>query len=60
MLEGVHKISCYPGVYAILQKLKLNVQNVLKEQFIGMYIHGSLALGDFNPESSDITDSNFD
>lgn len=43
-----------PEVNEILGKLKFEVKEILDEQFIGMYIHGSLALGDFNPESSDI------
>lgn len=38
----------------LIQSLLQEVQKLLQNQFIGFYIHGSLAMGDFNPESSDI------
>jgi hypothetical protein len=44
----------YPEVNAILNILLSDVQDVLGNQFTGMYLHGSLAYGDFNPETSDI------
>ncbi|HKY53968.1 MAG TPA: aminoglycoside adenylyltransferase domain-containing protein, partial [Anaerolineales bacterium] len=31
-----------------------NVKRILKDQFVGMYLYGSLSSGDFNPASSDI------
>ncbi|GEN85240.1 streptomycin 3''-adenylyltransferase [Sporosarcina luteola] len=34
--------------------LKEEIKKILKENFIGFYIHGSLAMGGFNPNSSDI------
>ncbi|AKI97399.1 aminoglycoside adenylyltransferase domain-containing protein [Kosmotoga pacifica] len=54
MLEKADNITPYSDVNTILHKLKSSVKAVLREQFIGMYVHGSLASGDFNPESSDI------
>lgn len=30
------------------------IRDVFLEQFVGMYLHGSLAIGDFNPDTSDI------
>lgn len=54
MLNEMINITPYPEINAIIHRLKLSVLTVLKKQFIGMYIHGSLALGDFIPESSDI------
>ena len=30
------------------------VQAIFRELLVGMYLHGSLASGDFNPQSSDI------
>lgn len=42
------------GVAALLQKLLIAVQAVLEEQFVSLYLHGSLAAGDFNPRRSDI------
>jgi predicted nucleotidyltransferase len=44
----------YPEVNAVLQRLLKEVQAVLDNWFVGLYLHGSLALGDFNPGSSDI------
>jgi predicted nucleotidyltransferase len=47
-------LAAYPDVAAILQELLVEVQAILGEQFIGLYLHGSLAAGDFNPHRSDI------
>jgi hypothetical protein len=44
----------YDDVNAILENLLNDVKEVLGEQFIGMYLYGSLASGDFDPKSSDI------
>jgi len=44
----------HPDVNAILNILLPDVQAILGNQFTGMYLHGSLACGDFNPETSDI------
>lgn len=44
----------YPDVNKILQLLFNRATDVLKTQFVGMYLYGSLSGGDFNPESSDI------
>lgn len=41
-------------MHALLQTLLSGVQAVLGNNLIGLYIHGSLALGDFDPERSDI------
>lgn len=41
-------------VTALLQQLLIAVQAVLNEQFVGLYLTGSLAIGDFNPHRSDI------
>jgi Domain of unknown function (DUF4111)/Nucleotidyltransferase domain len=38
----------------ILSELLEQVQGVLEEEFVGLYLHGSLALGDFNLTTSDI------
>src|SRR5215208_5303582 len=48
------KPTPYRGVNDILNLLLTGVQEILKNQFVGMYLYGSLATGDFNPESSDI------
>jgi predicted nucleotidyltransferase len=46
--------SIFPDVNEVLNLLLANVKEILKDQFIGMYLYGSLSSGDFNPESSDI------
>jgi len=44
----------YPDVNAVLHDLLLGVQDTLGDYFIGMYLGGSLAAGDFDPQRSDI------
>ena len=44
----------YPEVNAVLQALLSGVQDVLGDCFVGMYLYGSLAGGDFCPQRSDI------
>jgi len=44
----------YPDVNETLNILLTETQNVLAEQFVGMYLYGSLSSGDFNPVYSDI------
>jgi predicted nucleotidyltransferase len=44
----------YPEVNAVLQLLLAEVQAVLREQLVGLYVHGSLASGGFQPGRSDI------
>ena len=46
--------STDPEVNAVIAQLCSAVQEVLGEQFVGMYLYGSLALGDFDPHKSDI------
>lgn len=49
-----HAPTPYPDVNEVLNLLLSEARSVLDEQFVGMYLYGSLASGDFNPESSDI------
>jgi hypothetical protein len=42
----------YPDVNAVLHVLLSGVQAILGNHFIGMYLHGSLASGDFDPQRS--------
>jgi hypothetical protein len=44
----------YPDVNAVLHRLFLSVQTVLGSHWVGMYVHGSLVRGDFDPQRSDI------
>lgn len=43
-----------PEINAVLQRLLADAKRVLKEHFLGLYVHGSLANCDFKPERSDI------
>ncbi len=45
----------YADVNAVLNELLTAVNSVLSEHFVGLYLYGSLASGDFNPETSDIS-----
>ena len=44
----------YPDVNAVLDLLLSGVQTVLGDHLVGLYLYGSLASGDFDPERSDI------
>lgn len=44
----------YPDVNVVLQMLLDGAQSALGEHFVGLYLYGSLAGGDFNPQTSDI------
>lgn len=46
--------TSYPDVNEILNLLLINVQKILQDQFLGIYLYGSLSSGVFNPETSDI------
>jgi len=59
--EGWYSLSAhlayptpYPDVNAVLQTLRSSVQTILGDHFLGMYLDGSLAWGDFDPHTSDI------
>jgi predicted nucleotidyltransferase len=44
----------YPEVNSVLRELLSGAQRTLGDHFVGMYLDGSLAIGDFDPEKSDI------
>jgi hypothetical protein len=44
----------YPDVNAVLQELLAGVQAILGPHFVGLYLGGSLAGGDFDPRRSDV------
>jgi len=44
----------YPDVNEVLNLLLSNAKEILGDQFVGMYLYGSLSSGDFDLESSDI------
>ena len=43
-----------PAADAVLQRLVPGVRAILGEQLVGLYLFGSLAVGDFDPANSDI------
>ena len=53
MLEPLHPTP-YAGVNAVLHHFLASIQAIVGSHFRGMYLSGSLALGDFDPRSSDI------
>ena len=46
--------TLHPDVNELLNLLLTDVKEILGDQFIGMYLYGSLSSGDFNPETSDV------
>lgn len=42
------------NIKVILQELVQIFQSILKDNLVGIYLHGSLAMGCFNPKSSDV------
>jgi hypothetical protein len=44
----------YPEINALLNDLLSRVQQLLGKQFVGLYLYGSLASGDFDVQRSDI------
>lgn len=44
----------FADINALLDELLASVQSLLGNYFVGMYVHGSLAGGDFAPERSDV------
>jgi hypothetical protein len=46
--------SLYPDVNLLLADLLARLQSTLGEQLVGLYLHGSLVGGDFDPRVSDI------
>ena len=46
--------SIFPDVNEVLNLLLFNAKEILQDQFVGMYLYGSLSSGDFNPATSDI------
>ncbi|MFA5309387.1 MAG: aminoglycoside adenylyltransferase domain-containing protein [Dehalococcoidales bacterium] len=54
MSPEVFSPTLYPYVNEVLKLFRDEAQATLGEYFLGMYLHGSLALGDFTPGHSDI------
>src|SRR5689334_15430978 len=46
--------TAYPGIDAVLGRLLAGSREILGDTLFGMYLFGSLAGGDFDPDTSDI------
>jgi predicted nucleotidyltransferase len=46
--------TSYPQINALLEELSAGVRAILGRRFVGMYLDGSLAIGDFEPDKSDL------
>lgn len=54
MLEDVQNLVKDGRVIDILEELTNQVKEIIGDNLVGIYLHGSLALGDFDPATSDI------
>ena len=54
MANDIPSYTSYPEVNITLHNFKKRLKLVFNKQLTGIYIHGSLAAGGFNPKSSDI------
>src|SRR5829696_10263286 len=54
MSVSIPQPTPYLDINVFLKRLLATMQSTLGEQFMGLYLGGSLALGDFNPQRSDI------
>ncbi len=48
------KITKYPTVDSLIDELLNNLKSILGEKLLGLYLGGSLVVGDFDPDISDI------
>jgi aminoglycoside adenylyltransferase-like protein len=46
--------SNHPEINSVLQELLSGAREILGDHFVGMYLDGSLAIGDFEPDKSDL------
>ena len=53
-MKDIFSPTPYPDVNIVLQEFAAGIQSILGDQFIGLYLYGSLASGDFDPQTSDI------
>ena len=54
MTKQSNSATEYPEVNAVLDVLLSGARLALRDRFIGMYLDGSLAMGDFDPDKSDV------
>jgi hypothetical protein len=54
MTPALPRYTPYRDVNSILHRLRTDIESILGEQCIGIYLYGSLSLGDFDPQTSDV------
>ena len=54
MTKPIVVATPYPEINAVLQVLLSGVEAILGPRFVGMYLDGSLGIGDFDPDKSDV------
>ncbi|WRP07487.1 aminoglycoside adenylyltransferase domain-containing protein [Rossellomorea aquimaris] len=47
-------LNCSSGIKEFIHNLQKEIAEIIKDDLIGLYIHGSLAMGGFNPDRSDV------
>jgi hypothetical protein len=53
-VKSAPELTRHHGVNAVLHLFLSSVRAILADHFLGMYLYGSLASGDFRPDTSDI------
>lgn len=51
---GYNWETCPTKIKKIIYKIQTVVRAILKDNYVGFYLHGSLAMGGFNPNGSDV------
>lgn len=51
---AIDSLTPYPEINTLLHELLAGARAALGQQFVGLYVHGSVASHDFNPQRSDI------
>lgn len=53
-IVGINMNQNFEDIMVTIEKITMYLYKLLREDFIGLYVHGSLVLGGFNGEKSDI------
>lgn len=54
MIQQSVALVDYPEINSVLQELLSGARSILGDHFVGMYLDGSLAIGGFEPDKSDL------
>ena len=54
MTKKSFALTDYPEINSVLQELLSGARDILGDHFVGMYLDGSLAIGEFEPDKSDL------